>query len=184
VGQTAVALRYAEALYELAQEAGRTAAVLTDLASVKAALDANPELWRKLLHPRTSTAEKVALLEQSVLAGKDRLVANTFRLIVQRRRESMLGGFFREYLDVHERREGILRVEVDTAKDLRDSEQEQLRERLAAATGQAVVLEPRTVPELLGGMRLRVGSRLVDGSLKTRLDKIARGLHEAPLASG
>ncbi len=181
MGPSGIALRYAEALHAAARDAGRTAEVLADLALVKAGLDAMPEAWARILHPRTPAAEKEAFLLGGVLGGKDPLVANTFRLLVRRRRLEALRGLFRAYLEVHEREAGILRVEVETAAPLDAAAAEVLRRRLETETGRPVVLEVRHLPALLGGMRFIAGSRLIDGSLQSRLERIARGLHAIPV---
>lgn len=183
MGDSAVAMRYAEALYELASEQNRTDAVLSDLAELKQSFQSNAAGWTRLMHPRTAPAEKDQLLKEQFLGGRDPLVANLARLLVSRRRENVLQDFFRCYLDVHDERSGNLRVLVESATELSAAAQEDLRGRLASATGKTVTLECRVLPELLGGLRLLIGSRLVDGSLKRRLEQIERGLKQAPLNS-
>ena len=181
MGDTAVAMRYAQALYELAKEGGKAGRVLEDLAGLKAAFDGDPEGFGKLMHPRVSVREKEALVTERFLSGRDPLVANTVRLLVARRREAVLRDFFRCYLETHEDNEGILRVEVETATRLDESVAMEIRQRIAESTGKRVVLEARVVPDLLGGMRLRVGSRLLDGSTRRRLERIERGLRSVPV---
>jgi F-type H+-transporting ATPase subunit delta len=183
LGDAAVALRYAEALYELAKDAGRTGQVLAELAEVKAAMDRDREGYGQLLRPRLSLVERESVLVERFVGGRDVLVANTLKLLVRRRRESVLRDFFRVYLETHEDREGILRVAVDTASPLEPSEAQSIRQRLEEVTGHKVVLDSRVVPEILGGMRFRVGSRLVDGSVLSRLERIERGLRRVPVES-
>ena len=181
MGESAVAMRYAEALYELAKEGGKTGAILEDLAGLKAAFDGNSEAFRKLMHPRIDASTKSALLRDTFLAGRDPEVANLMLLLVKRRRESILRDFFRVYLEIHERHEGIVRVEVETATKLDDSVAQSIRQQIADTTGKNVVLEARVTPGLLGGMRLRVGSHLLDGSTRRRLERIERGLRTVPV---
>lgn len=181
MGDSAVALRYAEALYALAREQGKTGPVLEDLALLKSALQSDGASWTRLMHPRASAAEKDQLLRDKFLSGRDPLVANTVRLLVEKRREGTLADFFRVYLEVHERNEGILRVEVETATPLDPSVRDSILQKLSATTGKQVVLEDRVDPSLLGGMRFIVGSQLLDGSVRSRLERIARGLRAVPV---
>ena len=181
MGDAAVAGRYAEALYGLAREAGRQAAVLADLAGVKAALDSTPRAWGVLLDPRGSVATKERQLADGFLEGRDQLVGRALGVLLRHRRAPLLKEFFRVYLEVHERGEGILRIQVDTPRALTPGEASGLRDRFSTATGREVVLENRTVPALLGGMRVIADSRLIDDSLQGRLDRVGRKLKDVPL---
>lgn len=181
MGDTAAALRYAEALYELAKEAGRTDQVLSDLAELKRALMRDADGFGRLMHPRVSVSDKEALLTERFLSGCDPLISKTLRLMVRKRRESLLDSFFRGYLEVHDQHQGILRATVESAAPLADSAFEDLGARLSAATQKEVQLEARVDPGLLGGLRLQLGSRLLDGSVRRRLERIERGLLQAPL---
>lgn len=183
MGESAVAARYAEALYELGREEGRGPAILTDLARLKAALDGDPQALQRLLHPRVEVAEKEALLKERFLGDLDPLVGNAIRLLLRNQRVEALPDFFRVYLETHEAREGIVRVVAESATALDADAQERLREKIAAATGATVVLEARTDPELLGGLRLVIDSKVIDGSLRRRLERIERGLRTAPMAA-
>lgn len=184
MGTTAVALRYAEALYELASEQSRTDVVLADLAALKASFEADRENYARLLHPRLERAEKDKILVDRFLGGRDPLVANTMRLLVKRHRENLLPHFFLSYLSVHEERSGVVRVEVETAAPMDDAARSALSSRVSQALkGASVELETREDPALLGGMRLMIGSRLYDGSVRRRLERIEKGLKQVPLQS-
>ena len=176
MGESAVAIRYAEALYGLAREKGRAQEVLEKLVELKGALDADGSAWGRILDPRISIQEKDDYLSERFVIDRDRLVGNLFRLILRNRRVEILKDFFRVYLEVHERGEGIMRIRIETASPLTDSEQAELWERLEAATGKTVIVEPRVVPQLLGGLRILVESRVVDGSLKHRFDRLRNQL--------
>jgi len=176
LSMNALATRYAEALYEAAREAGRTHEVIEALVEVKGALDADPPAWQRLLDPRLSVEEKERWLIDRFSIDKEKLVGNALRLILRRRRDEILKVFFGVYLEVHERGEGIVRVQVETASPLTQSEQVRIWEKLEQILDKTVIVEPRVEPSLLGGLRLVVESRVVDGSLKSRLDRLKREL--------
>ena len=183
MGESAVAMRYAEALYELAREGGKTSGVLEDLAGLKCAFESDLERFAKLMHPRVDIKRKDAILTEHFLVGRDPSVTNLMRLLIKHRRENVLKDFFRVYLEIHELNEGILRVEVETATTMDPDVARTVRQQIADVTGKKVVLEARTEPGILGGMRLRVGSHLLDGSTQRRLERIERGLRSVPVES-
>ena len=176
MGESAVALRYAEALYELAREQGRGVEVLRDLASLRAALEAEPEGWRQLSHPELSPEAKQRVLAEHFLPGREPLVANLLGVLVSKRREGVLRDLFRAYQEVYDRREGILRVEVESATPLEGTVASTLRDRISEMTGREVFIEERVDPELIGGLRMVVDSRVIDGSTKSRLERLKRYL--------
>ena len=106
MGESAVAMRYAEALYELAREGGKTSGVLEDLAGLKLALESDLERSAKLMHPRVDIKRKDAILTEHFLVGRDPSVTNLMRLLIKHRRENVLKDFFRVYLEIHELNEG------------------------------------------------------------------------------
>jgi F-type H+-transporting ATPase subunit delta len=178
MGDRAVAKRWAEALYALAKDQGRQQQVLEELVELKRRLDADPQLRGLVFHPRRSAAEKEAVMNERLFADRDHAVCNTVRLMVRKRRLAALHAFFGVYLEVHEAREGILRVRVETASPLGEEAQAHIEHRLHETTGRPVILETEQRPELLGGMRLVMGSEVVDGSVRGRLDRLRRRLSE------
>ena len=163
---SALALRYAEALWLAAAEAKSSNQVLEDLAGLKRRLDADPRLWQALLDPRKSAEEKGRELSDA-LGFSGRLVSNAVRLILSRSREQILRDFFRAYLEVHQRRAGIVRVLLETPRALSADER---------ATKRKVDLEEGVRPELLAGLRITMDSTLIDGSAQARIARIAHGL--------
>ncbi len=172
---SALALRYAEALWLAAAEAKSSDQVLEDLAGLKRRLDADPRLWQALLDPRKSAEEKGRELSDA-LGFSGRLVSNAVRLILSRSREQILRDFFRAYLEVHQRRAGIVRVLLETPRALSADERANLLASLEKATKRKVDLEEGVRPELLAGLRITMDSTLIDGSAQARIARIAHGL--------
>lgn len=179
MGESAVAYRYAEALYQAAREQGVQAEVLEAMAAFKRSMDGDPQAWAGVFDPRLQVEDKERLLVDRHLEGSHPLLVNLVRLLLRRHREAVLRDIFRVYLEVHEQGEGILRVRVETARELEPPEQEELRRRLESATGRTVALEALADPSLLGGVRLESGSRVADGSLRSRLERMRRRMKAA-----
>ena len=176
----AVAHRYAEALYALAKEEGRTRDIFMEVVELKVSLDASKGVWGIVLNPRTSPQEKMEKLGD-LLAERDPIISNFLRSVFSRRREDILRVFFPIYLKVHEHREGILRVRVETARKMDPEVEGKLLARLKEVTGGSVVMETRSDEALLGGMRFVIGSEVIDGSVRGRLERLRRQLVETSL---
>lgn len=179
---SALACRYAEALWLAAHEAGASEQVLGDLAALKQRLDARPAAWATIFDPSRSAAEKEVAIKAD-LAAVHRLVQNAVRLMLTRSREEALRDFFRAFLDVHQRRTGVLGVKVETAAALNADERTKLVSALSAATGRKIDLEEGVRPELIAGVRLTVDSRLIDGSAEARIRRIRNGLRGVAVGS-
>ncbi|MSR74887.1 MAG: ATP synthase F1 subunit delta [Planctomycetes bacterium] len=175
MASSALALRYAEALWLAAADAKATDQVLADLAGLKRRLDVEPRLWHALLDPRKSADEKCRELSDA-LGFSGRLVSNAVRLILARSREQIMREFFSAYLEVHQRRVGIMRVLLESPRALSSEERASMHAALEKATGHKVDLEEGVRPELIAGMRITMDSMRIDGSAQARIQRIAQGL--------
>lgn len=154
--------------------------VLTELERFSATLSANPDLVELIESPVIAIDRKReilgAVLKESSFAATTQnflnLLLENYRL---HRLDAMLRSFERE-LDA---RAGILSAEVTTARAMESAEQDRLRERLRAATGQEVRLKFATDPDVIGGVVTRIGSTVYDGSIRTQLAQIKQQLARA-----
>ena len=164
-----IARRYAEALYDLASEQASVdeiesayQQVLTDIAGV-------PEVSLFLAHPLVSREKKNDLVGKAFpdLPGHLR---NLIRLLIRHGREDYLGLIYEEFLALRADEEGVIRILVATAQEFSSEDRVRLSDRLARALGQRVKLEERLDPDLLGGVRLEVDGRVIDGTLRAKLE--------------
>jgi F-type H+-transporting ATPase subunit delta len=169
------ARRYAEAAFEIAERDDSLAAWLAALAVAGDRLTA-PEVLRLLSNPAVPAAARVEVLER--ILGEDVVGAprNLFALMVRRGRFELLPAVIREFTRLHHRREGIAEAVVTSAVPLETTELEALQQRLVAMTGGRVELQQQVDPNLLGGLQVRVGDRLIDGSVRGRLERLRAGL--------
>ncbi|MEZ6196117.1 MAG: ATP synthase F1 subunit delta [Planctomycetota bacterium] len=171
--------RYAEALYELAVEKGVLEGVATGMARVRENLAADRSLATGLASVRATGAEKHALVEGKIAAGAHPFVVNAIKLLVDRHRERDLVFFLLGFFEHMEAEQGILSARVESARPMGDEEVRNLAARLSDATGKRVVLANETVEELVGGVRLTLGSTRIDASVKRQLDNIEARLKSA-----
>ncbi len=168
-----LAERYAAALYELADEGKALDRVAADLRSLAKALDESADLTRLIRSPVLGRQEQGRAIK-AVLdkMGADPLTAKFLGLVAQNRRLFALPAMIKAYLTELARRRGEIAAEVTSAQALSAAQAEAVTAALRQAVGSKVSVETRVDPSLLGGMVVRVGSRMVDSSLKTKLQKM------------
>ena len=176
-----VARVYANALYEAAVEEGRVEEVRRDLGEFARALEASPELRHLLVAEEISDVRKTQVLME-LTEGGDELLRNLLRLMVDKNRESELASVHRAFVDLVEEAEGLVHVEVVSAVPLPASLQEALRTKIEKSLEKTVELTLTVDKEILGGLRLRIGDRIADASVRHRLERL-RAVLITPMAS-
>jgi len=163
--------RYAFALYALADEQGQLDAVAADLRALKAAIEGSAELARWLRNP-VATAKQQQAAFAPAIAGCSDLVQRFVKLVVKNRRLFALPRIIDAYLAELARRRGQVTAEVVSAHPLDAAQEAELLAALRRIEGEKVVIEKKVDPSLLGGLVVRVGSRLFDSSLRTKLARL------------
>jgi F-type H+-transporting ATPase subunit delta len=180
IRETEAGARYARALFDLAAETGAMDAVRADLKSLKAMLASSEDLRRVVASPVYSAEDKgKALVAVAVEAGFDMTTAKFLGLLTQNRRAADLPGVIAGFERLHAASTGMVAAEVTTAIALSASQLEGVKAQLRASLGKDPEIETRVDPAILGGLKVKVGSRLYDASLKTRLDQLKFALKRA-----
>jgi len=163
--------RYALAAFELARESGAVDAVSGDLASLRRALDGSPDLARLVRSPVFSAQDQARALK-AVLEKMDAnpLTTRFVLLLASKRRLSALGQIIKAYESLVARSRGETEAEVTAARALSEAEVTELKTVLKSKLGKEPRLHTRVDPGLLGGLVVKVGSRMIDSSLRTKLD--------------
>jgi F-type H+-transporting ATPase subunit delta len=165
------ARRYAEAAFEIAQRDDSMEAWLTALAIAEERL-VDPQVTRLLSNPAVPSTSRVELLGRIVGTDVSGAQRNLLALMVQRGRFEQLPAVIREFMRLYRLREGIVEATVTSATELDAVEIAALQARLVALTGKHIELEQQVDPELLGGLQVRVGDQLIDGSVRGRLERL------------
>lgn len=175
-----VGARYARALLDLAVETGAGDAVEADLKGLKAMLAGSPDLRTLIASPKFTSEEKAKGL--AAVAARARACETTARflgVLTANRRAAALGAVVDAYQRLAAERRGFVAAEVVTAAPLSKTQAKALAETLANAIGREPQIDTRVDPAILGGLKVRVGSRLYDASLKTKLDSLKFALKRA-----
>jgi F-type H+-transporting ATPase subunit delta len=177
---TDVASRYAQALFDLADESGHLDSVEADLKSLKAMSADSLDLRRLIASPAFSSEDKgKALL---AIADKAKFAATTRKfigLLAANGRIGALPGIVTAFQALSARKRGLVAAEVTTAIALTAAQQKGLQSALRQALGKDPELTTRVDPAILGGLKVRVGSRLYDASLRSKLDQLKFALKRA-----
>ena len=165
--------RYAAALFELAKDQKQLDQVAGDLDSFGRMLDGSDELRRLVRSPVISAEDQGralgALLDKAQIGG---LTANFFRLIARKRRLFAAVDMIKGFRALLARERGEVSADVTSAHPLTSEQLTLLSDSLKAQVGKNVKIATRVDPNLLGGLIVKVGSRMIDSSLRTKLDNL------------
>ncbi len=175
-----VAGRYASALFELANDDRRLDVVEADMTALAAMLSGSADLTRMVRSPVISAEDQgkaIAALAGS--AGFSDLTTNFLRLLARSRRLFALGDIVKVFRQIAARHRGEITAEVVTAHALNEGQQAALEDALKGTTaGRHVRIETRIDPSILGGLVVKMGSRMIDSSLRTKLNSLSARMKE------
>jgi F-type H+-transporting ATPase subunit delta len=172
--------RYATALFDLAREANAIDAVKSDLDRFDALVAESADLTRLVRSPVFSEGEQLqalsAVLERAGIGG---LAANFLKLVTSKRRLFAVRDMITAFRELVAQHKGEATAEVTVAEQLKDEHVQALREALNSVSGKDVDLDIKVEPAILGGLVVKLGSRMVDTSLRTKLNAIKHAMKEA-----
>lgn len=166
---------YAKALFMLAKEEDKCEAVFLDLGIACDALIENPAYADLLDTPALRKGEKLDLIDKA-FSALDKDVLNFVKILCQNRLTRLMPEIRREFEALYDEERGIERVEAITAIPMTEGQLSSMKARLEATCGKTIVIKNTVAPEILGGVKLRYLGKQLDGSVKTRLDKLEAGL--------
>lgn len=171
------ARRYANALFQLAEEAGRVTEVRGELEALARVLGDHRELADVLLRPLHPVAQRRAVLGAVAdRLGASALFKSFLSFLIDRRRLLQLDAIGAEYGRLADEGAGLTRATVRAATELTDEQLERLRRALSARVGREIVLAVEVDAGLLGGLVAQVGDVVYDGSLRTQLRQLRESL--------
>jgi F-type H+-transporting ATPase subunit delta len=168
-----LAQRYSHALFELADEERALDTVARDLDSLSAMIAGSADLNRLIRSPVISRDDQFRAMAALVSAADMHALTGKFiGLLARNRRLFVLPGIIRAFRELLARRRGETAAEVTSAHKLSDAHLKALAAALKKAVGTDVAIVDRVDPSILGGLVVRVGSRMVDSSLRTKLQRL------------
>ncbi len=174
---------YATALFAAAADSGSIERVQRELGQLVKALAESEPLRVVLFNPRIEADAKGRVLA-GLSKGADRMLANTLQLLVQKERIQLLAQISRELDELVAERARLVQVEVVSAIPLDAELEQQVVARVEGATGKTVRLSKRVDETILGGLVLRLGDVIIDGSLRSRLGQLRQRMVTAEVRGG
>ena len=165
------ARRYAEALYTLAVEEDCVEAIDNDYHGVVKEIRDLPDVLRFLTHPLVERNAKITLLREA-FPDISEYLHNLFAILVRNGREGYIDMIYDEFESMRGRAEGIALVQVTTAQRLTANDRKRLSDHLGKSLGGKVRLDEQIDENLIGGVRIEVGGKVLDGTLRARLDEL------------
>ena len=182
MSQRTVTRRYATALYEEADAAGGLAAVDDDVLMLRNNIESNRELSRFFESPVIPQEKKESILQELLEERVETLTLQFLRLLVQKDRETLTKAILDQYQSLRDEQRGIVDAEVTVAQPLNDEDRTALVEALEEKTGKDVRLHLEENPDLIGGLVIRIGDRVFDGSVRSQLNALRDQLQNATLS--
>jgi len=169
--------RYASALYDLARERDLIAAVEGDLATLAQAIRESDDLAALIRNPEVSRKASAGAIDGVAgLLGLSQLTRNFLGVLAENRRLAKLPEIARAFAAIAAAERGEITAQVVTAHPLEDAQRRELAAKLKAREGRDVTIDASVDPAILGGLVVTIGSRRIDGSLRTRLNSLAQAM--------
>ncbi|MBE5826301.1 MAG: F0F1 ATP synthase subunit delta [Butyrivibrio sp.] len=169
---------YGQSLYDLAAEENLTDDILGEMEQVKGIFKENPDYVTLLSEPSVPKNERLQLVDESLGSSLTPYHLNFIKILIEkgllREYSACYKRFRKSYNEAHKIAEAV----VTTAVALSDAQLLQLKEKLEKISGKTVLLEQKTDPDILGGVRVDLEGQLFDGSIKGRLSELRRKVDE------
>ncbi len=172
-------IRYVKALFAAAEKAGSRAEVLTELQQLDGLLGGAPELVAALEDPRLPPAAKKKVLDAAGLESATPLLRDFVGLCLDKGRSEVVLEAAEEFQRLDREARGVVVARVQTVAPMDDAMRASVKAKLEELTAKSVELEEEVEPSLIGGLRIFIGSRMFDGSVRRRLDDLAAHLQGA-----
>ena len=174
---TVVCARYARALVDLAEQEKGLDHVFSDLMALRAALKAHGDLARMIGTPTVEKSRQLAVMMDIAKLGRfHKLTQNFLGVLVKNRRLNALSGVIDAAETLRAERAGARAVKITTAIELSDTQRSEIAKKMSASLGHDVTLEVTIDPAILGGMIVTVGSRMIDDSVRRKLERLKLSL--------
>ncbi len=167
--------QYAKALFSLSEEDGSSESVLADVDCVLSVLKNAPEYEKILDNPAIAKEERLSLVGEAFRGINENLLS-LIKIAVSKREARSLYGILNGYKELFDESRGILRAEIISAVELNEEQKKKTKQKIEKITGKKILLTNTVDPNVLGGAVLRYSGVQLDGSVRTRLDDLKKGL--------
>ena len=176
MSQTIVAKRYADALFQIAEENDLTSQFIEELNVVKSVFEQNEKLSVLLASPSATNKEKTTLID-SAFASVHLHIKNALKIMIERRRSNVILQMIEEFINLYNDKNDITHAVVSSVRELSTEEISNVETTFKALLNKkSLFIENKVDKSLLGGLRIRIGNTIYDGSLSNKLKRIEQNL--------
>ncbi len=165
-----VSTTYAQALYEVALELDRLDQIRDEFGFINETFKTHPEFYEVFRTPKINKEERKDIINNVFKDKVSKEVMNFMKILIDKRRGAAVDGIYNEYVSMVDEKKGVVKAVVESAVELTSEEQAALTEKLAKVTEREVKLTCVVKPAVIGGLIVRIGDKVIDGSVKSRLD--------------
>ena len=169
---------YGQSLYDLASSENLADDILCQMQTVRQLFTENPDYVRLLTEPSIPKKQRLALLDEAFGSDMQPYLLNFLKILVENGMVRDFGGCCRRYTALYNADRGIAQAEVTSAVPLSGQQLERLRAKMEEISGKKIQLQPKVDPSVLGGLRVSLEGKLLDGTVKGRLDDLRRKVSE------
>ena len=170
--------RYAKALFQAALHKDAVDEIQKDIQSFQQLIDKDPSFVGFLLSPQVLTSAKDALVEKALRGRANDLFVDFILLLIDKKRIDHVHEIFEAHTVIYEAYRGIIKAKVVTAVPLDDAQEAAVMKKLHSETKREIHLKKVTDPDIVGGMVIYLGDKVIDGSVKFQLEAFRRTLKE------
>lgn len=171
-----IAARYARAAFELAQSEGKTEELLHQLQLIAQLCSENPDLSKLMNNPDVDPPDKVGIIQRLLKGIGSEQLQHFLSMVIERGRAEYLPQIAEAFLAEVDAQRGRLRVVVRSPRPLADEAMDRLKSVLEKREKKQILMETETAPELIAGVQLVMGHRVVDGSIQRQLKQLRERL--------
>ncbi|MGI5920581.1 MAG: F0F1 ATP synthase subunit delta [Syntrophomonadaceae bacterium] len=177
-----VARRYAEAFFSIAQENNKIDEYQQELEKVVQIIAEVEDLKEYFAHLLIPAAAKKEVAKKVFADQVSPITMNFIQMIIDKKRETYIEVIAEEYRDMADESRNIAKVDLIAAKDVPEEEVKFLADKLSTSTGKTVQLKLTVDPSLLGGVKLRMGDKIIDGTVAKKLEMLRQSLKQAKIS--
>ncbi|MFA7077947.1 MAG: F0F1 ATP synthase subunit delta [Syntrophomonas sp.] len=177
-----VARRYAEAFFSIAQEANKIDDYQTELGKIVQSIQETEGLREYFAHPLIPAKEKKDIANKIFAKAVSPITLNFLLLILDKKRETYLELIYNEYEEMADESRNIKKAELISAMAVSDEDVKTLSETLSSSTGKTIQLKLTIDPAILGGVKIRMGDKIIDASVAKKLEMLKKNLKTAKIS--
>ena len=172
--------RYASALYDLAAEKKIVDLILEDLTFIQKCIQENKDLKLLAKSPLITSGDKLNIFEKILSKQKADKLTNTFlKVISNNKRFAKLSSIISQFMNINSQKRGDVLADVTSADELSDNQKSEIRDQLKQTLGEKLSLNFNVDRKIIGGLIVKVGSKMIDSSMATKINKLKIAMREA-----